>query len=129
MIHNKNKAFTLVEIMIVVAVIGIILAIAMPAFLRAREVSRARACQENLAKIEGAIIMHATEKKLQQSSPVEFSDLVKDEGTGYLKRVPTCPANGEYTITTVAAAPTCSIGENEGATFAPHIITHAIPQQ
>lgn len=54
MIRRTAKGFTLVEIMIVVAIIGIIIAIAVPAFLRARENSRGRACQENLSKIDGA---------------------------------------------------------------------------
>lgn len=129
MIHTKNKAFTLVEIMIVIAIIGVIVAIAMPAFLRAREVSRARACQENLAKIEGAIQVHATEDKLGQNDAVEFDDLIKEEGTGYLKRIPSCPANGTYTITTVGEEPTCSISENEGAPFAPHLIDVAVPAE
>ncbi len=57
------KGFTLVEIMIVVAIIGIIIAIAVPAFLRARENSRATACQENLTKIDGAKEQYALEFK------------------------------------------------------------------
>ncbi len=58
-----KKGFTLVEIMIVVAIIGIIIAIAVPAFLRARENARGRACQENLSKIDGSKEMWALEEK------------------------------------------------------------------
>ena len=50
--YHRVAGFTLVEIMIVVGIIGIIIAIAVPAFLRQREMSRARACQDNLKTIK-----------------------------------------------------------------------------
>lgn len=127
-IRKIAKGFTLVEIMIVVAIIGIIIAIALPAFIRAREISRARACQENLAKIDGAVDMYALDKKLQSGDTIAMSDLVATDGTGYLKREPACPAGGEYdTDLVVNTLPTCSIGENEGAPYAPHQINIPVP--
>ena len=69
---KKNiKGFTLVEIMIVVAIIGIIIAIAVPAFLRARENSRGRACQENLAKIDGSKEQYGLEFKLGNGAALQ----------------------------------------------------------
>ena len=50
----KRKSFTLVEIMIVVAIIGLLAAIAIPSFLNARNTSRKNACINNLRQIDGA---------------------------------------------------------------------------
>jgi type II secretion system protein G len=107
------KGFTLVEIMIVVAIIGIIIAIAVPAFLRARENSRGRACQENLAKIDGAKEQYALEQKVGNNAGVSMDDLITPPGTtgsgeGYLKKTPVCPAGGSYTVNNVGVNPTCS---------------------
>lgn len=125
--YKSKVAFTLVEIMIVIAIIGVIVAIAMPAFMRARETSRARACQATLSKIDGAIKMYAAEQKLDKDDPVAVTDLVLDQGTGYLRFTPRCPSDGTYTLTTVGELPTCSIGANEGAPFAPHEIGVPVP--
>ena len=52
--RNSRKGFTLVEIMIVVAIIGILVSIATPGFINARKQSRAKACQESQEKLDGA---------------------------------------------------------------------------
>jgi len=114
-----NKGFTLVEIMIVVAIIGIIIAIAVPAFIRARENSRARACQENLSKIDNAKDIYAMEKKLSSGGTVNWTDLVGS--SKYLKSSPGCPSAGTYTINGIDENPTCSIGSTN-AGFEPHIM-------
>lgn len=121
-----SKGFTLVEIMIVVAIIGIIIAIAVPAFLRARENSRGQACQENLSKIDGAKEQYALEFKLANASDVDWPELITpggaEVGEGYLKTTPTCPAGGEYEVLAIGTAPTCSIGDNDP------FIDHILPQ-
>lgn len=105
---SVKKGFTLVEIMIVVAIIGIIIAIAVPAFLRARENARGRACQENLSKIDGAKEQYAIEKKLGHNASVSMAQLVNTDGTGYIKSTPNCPAGGDYTPQNVGVNPTCN---------------------
>ena len=121
---RSSKGFTLVEIMIVVAIIGIIIAIAVPAFLRARENSRGQACQENLSKIDGAKEQYALEFKVSNGATVEFTDLTApasaSSGQGYLKTEPKCPAGGSYEIGAIGTAPTCSIGDN--GVFIDHIL-------
>ncbi|MFP4381089.1 MAG: competence type IV pilus major pilin ComGC [Candidatus Sumerlaeia bacterium] len=104
---RARRAFTLVEIMIVILVIGILLGIAIPGWLKARAVGRARACQENLAKIDGAKEQYAIENNIAQgeSIPGEFGALVGAEL--YLKKTPFCPASGNYNINSVGADPSC----------------------
>lgn len=102
---KRKRGFTLVEIMIVVAIIGIIIMIAIPSFIRARETSRARACQENLQKIDGAKEQCALDENLGQGDAVTMTELVGP--TLYIKREPECPAGGAYTVGAVGSDPTC----------------------
>ncbi len=127
---HTAKGFTLVEIMIVVAIIGIIIAIAVPAFLRARENARGQACQENLSKIDGAKEQYALEFRMANEATLDndWDDLIKPGGTttagaGYLKSAPQCPSNGEYTLGNIGEDPICSYGEeNPDSEFVKHII-------
>ena len=109
-IHTRQKAgFTLVEIMIVVAIIGIILAIAIPGFMRAREVARSTSCQENLIKIEGAVDSYALEHDWRDGRvlPGGWNDIVAK--TLYLKKTPRCRGGGTYTNAfTVGTPPVCT---------------------
>ena len=103
---RRNGAFTLVEIMIVVAIIGLLAAIAVPNFVRARTTAQMNACINNLRQIDGAIQQWALEQKKDTSATVTESDV-----TPYLKNSISCPSGGtvfsdSYTITTVAAQPT-----------------------
>lgn len=123
-----KKGFTLVEIMIVVAIIGIIIAIAVPAFLRARENARGRACQENLSKIDGAKEQYALEEKVANDVEPTWDGLIKTDGTGYLKTTPFCPSTStEYTIGTMGEAPTCPYADDAEADFAQHTIDGKAP--
>ena len=105
---RKVKGFTLVEIMIVVAIIGIIIAIAVPGFIRARSQSRMRSCQENLTKIDGAKEQYALERNVGPGTSLAMSDLVASDGTGYIKTEPNEPSGGTYTVAAIGADPSCS---------------------
>ena len=106
--RNTRKGFTLVEIMIVVAIIGILIAIAVPGFVKARTQSRNRACQENLSKIDGAKEQYALENNLAPGDAVTMAVIA---GTGlYIKATPVCPGGGAYTVGNVGTDPTCSLG-------------------
>jgi prepilin-type N-terminal cleavage/methylation domain-containing protein len=68
-INNSRKAgFTLVEIMIVVAIIGLLAAIAIPNFVRARQTSQTNACINNLRQIDAAKQQWALENGKQAAS-------------------------------------------------------------
>jgi hypothetical protein len=91
-----------------VAPAGVMVAIAVPGFLRAREVSRMRSCQENLAKIDGAKMQWALDNTKPGDAVPTWDDLVKSDGTGYLRAMPVCPSGGTYTIGAVDELPRCS---------------------
>jgi prepilin-type N-terminal cleavage/methylation domain-containing protein len=101
----KRRAFTLVEIMIVVLIIGILLAIAVPNFMKARDNSRAKSCIANLTQISAAKEQAAMDLKLQDTDTPTPAQLTPD----YVKTWPVCPANGTYAINDMATNPTCTI--------------------
>ena len=105
---KKSKGFTLVEIMIVVLIIGILLAIAVPNFIKARESSRAKTCVANLRQIEAAKEQWAMEMKKGATDTPGWADLVG--ANAYMKSQPACPSGGAYTIGDVATSPICSTG-------------------
>ena len=104
---SRRSAFTLVEIMIVVAIIGLLAAIAIPNFIKARELSQKNACIANLKQIDGAKNTWALEqKKVNTDTPVD-SDIFGS--SLYIREKPACPANGTYTLADVQTKPTCTI--------------------
>src|SRR5947209_7748829 len=102
-VRRIQTGFTLVEIMIVVAIIALLAAIAIPNFVKARAASQRSACIANLKQIEGAKATWALEAKKVNSDSPNDSDLFG--ATQYVRVKPACPANGDYTIETVANRP------------------------
>jgi type II secretion system protein G len=106
--RRRERGFTLVEIMIVVLIIGILLAIAVPSFINARERSRANACRSNLRQIQAAKEQWAMATNQGPTATPGWDALVPN----FLQQQPRCPSGGTYTIGNLATNPTCSRGNN-----------------
>ena len=108
--NSHRTGFTLVEIMIVVAIIGLLAAIAIPNFVKARQASQKSACVANLKQLEGAKATWALETKKSGSALPTDTDLFG--ATLYIRVKPGCPANGTYTINIVDTKASCSVTDH-----------------
>jgi prepilin-type N-terminal cleavage/methylation domain-containing protein len=107
---SRKGGFTLVEIMIVVAIIGLLASVAIPNFVKARTTAQTTACISNLQQLEGAINQWALINKKGNGDAVTLEDIkngqfIKLDANG---DIPHCPGGGQYSVTTVDAPPTCS---------------------
>jgi prepilin-type N-terminal cleavage/methylation domain-containing protein len=119
---RTRKGFTLIEIMIVVLIIAMLLAIAIPNFMKSREMSRATTCQANMRNMDTAKEHWAMENRKGANDTPTAADLVTEYMRArYEDTLPACPSGGEYTLGNMATLPVCSIGANGPGTSDDHI--------
>ena len=107
-IHKEG--FTLVEIMIAMAIIGLLAAIAIPNYVKARSTSQAHTCINSLRQIDSAAQQFSLEQHMRTGQGINFPD----DLTPYIKlnangSIPPCPAGGIYDCSTVGLSPSCNL--------------------
>lgn len=130
---RSGAAFTLVEIMIVVAIIGLLAAIAIPNFLRARSTSQQDACIANLHEIDAAIQRWALENGAGPTTPVTASDIQPYMGRGTAGTLPWCPLDtthsfgASYKLVDPSEPPVCQLAGGPGDPEYDPGYVHALP--
>ena len=102
----RAGGFTLVEIMIVVAVIGIMASIALPNFAKARSTAQQRACCKNLSVLDETKQQWGFETKQQSTATPTIAQIRAYFGQS---RMPICPARGTYRLRRLDRVPTCTL--------------------
>ncbi len=100
---QRQNGFPVVEIMIVVAIIGLLAAIAIPNFVMARQQSWRNQCEKNLASLwDAQVTAYAAATNVPALEGEAAATLIKKLGV-------ICPAGGTYSIGARGQPPTCSI--------------------
>jgi prepilin-type N-terminal cleavage/methylation domain-containing protein len=104
---HRPGGFTLVEIMIVVGIIGLLVGIALPNFIKSRASSQQNACINNMRQINSAVEQWAMENGQAPgaAAPALATDLTPYVQLNSNSAIPSCPAGGTYVINNISIVP------------------------
>ena len=105
---KKESGFTLVEIAIVGAIIGLLAAIALPNFSKVRTAAQANSCLNNLRIIDQAKELYATESFVNNGVTPSDSSL-SPYIRGGIQIAKNCPARGTVSTNAIGQNPTCTV--------------------
>ena len=113
---QRTVGFTLIEIMVTVMIISIIMAVAVPNFVKSRNHSQKESCLKNLQEIDSAKERYAMETNTDSGTAVDPASLVPE----YLKTaLPLCQGGGTYDFGDIGTDPSCSIHGTVDSNLAP----------
>lgn len=100
---RRSAGFTLMEMMVAILIIAILLAVAIPNWMKARSNARTRSCISNLRHIETAKNQYATESALSDGDAVAMADIVPK----FIRHTPSCPGGGDYIPAAIGTDASC----------------------
>lgn len=96
-----NKGFSLAELMVVVAIMGVLVAIAIPVYNSSTEKAKKGTCDANRRMIAGAAQQYITDKVVNETTP---GSITLDTLGNYFQEKPRCPSGGQYDINTTTGS-------------------------
>jgi type II secretion system protein G len=110
MMKRNNKGFTLVELMVVLLILGILVAIAIPIYNKTQDDAKKKACQSNLRTLDGAAAQYGAATGNYPTDPLNNVNFVGENG--YVKTKPTCPAGGVYNYDATNGKFSCNVPDH-----------------